>query len=259
MWGYCENVRKCNSQQKGVDLPINIISWKKKWQIFIKKVFNASIVLLTATTFTKNMFLEHYSHLKENDIILIEHGRDLIKYDNLNSIPNPNRPIKILIPGVIGKHKGEYFIKELKSFDTKNILEFHFIGIVSKELKEIGIYHGRYNREEFAKYVSNIKPSFIGIFSLAAETFSHTLTESFSVGVPVFVSNLGALKSRIEENGGGWVIDINNPKKTYRKILEVSNNLEEYKKAKKEVDAIKIKSIEEMGKKYERIYEKLLN
>ena len=79
-----------------------------------------------------------------------------------------------------------------------------------------------------------------------------------STGVPVFVSNLGALKSRIEETGGGWTIDINDPKKTYQKILNISSNNEEYNKAKKELANMKIITTEEMGNNYKKLYKKLL-
>ena len=256
--GYCENSGLCDSKGEGLDLPINIIEWKKEWQILLKKLFFECDVIITATDFTKNMFLEHYPFLNEKDIQIIEHGRDLIKYTNLNSFPNEYQPIKILFPGVMSLHKGREFIKELKKLDIDNKLELHFIGIASEELQKIGIYHGKYNREDFARYVSKIKPSFIGIFSIWAETYSYTLTESLSTGVPVFVSNLGALKSRIEETGGGWTIDINDPKKTYQKILNIYSNNEEYNKAKKELANMKIITTEEMGNNYKKLYKKLL-
>lgn len=257
--GYCENSKKCYSERNGLDLPINISSWKKEWQFLIKNLFHECNVILTATNFTKNMFLEHYNYLNNDDIQIIEHGRDLIKYTNLNSIPNEYQPIKILFPGVLSLHKGSEFIKKLKELDVDNRLEFHFIGVASKELQEIGFYHGRYNREDFSKYVSEIKPSFIGIFSIWAETYSYTLTESLSTGVPVLVSNLGALKSRIEENNCGWTIDIDNPKKTYQKILEISSNIDEYDKTKNELDNLRIIGIEEMGNNYKKLYKKLLD
>ncbi|MDD3984506.1 MAG: hypothetical protein PHY59_01120 [Methanobacterium sp.] len=51
--------------------------------------------------------------------------------------------------------------------------------------------------------VNKIKPSFIGIFSICPETYSHTLTEAWTCGIPVLATEIGALKERIIKNGGG--------------------------------------------------------
>ena len=88
-------------------------------------------------------------------------------------------------------------------------------------------------------------------------TYSYTLTESLSTGVPVLASDIGALKFRIERDGGGWLIDYTNPKSTYNKILEIAKDTNEYKRVKKEVDLIKTTTIEEMGNNYKKLYENL--
>ena len=257
--GYCgDKPRNCSQRVKWFDLPVNIVEWKEEWKEYVYELlFKKCDAIITATPFTKNMFLEHYPQLKNEDITIIEHGRDLIKYDNFNTPPNPYQKIKILIPGTISIHKGSEFIKKLIKVDTKNRLEFHFIGYVDEELQQLGFYHGKYTREDFAKFVSKVKPSFIGIFSIWAETYSYTLTESLSTGVPVLASDIGALKYRIEKYGGGWLIDYTNPESTYNKIIEIVNDKNEYKKAKKEVDLIKITTIKEMGNNYKKLYKDL--
>ncbi len=257
--GYCGNQpRNCSARVLWIDLPANIVEWKNKWQDYMKDLFEACDSIITATNFTKSMFLEHYNNLSEDDITIIEHGRDLIRYDNNYSVPTQHQPIKILIPGVIGPHKGQDFIKELKKIDTENKFELHYIGQVDDEMKEIGKYHGAYEREDFAKWVYKIKPSFIGIFSVCAETYSHTLTEAICSGVPVLASNLGALKTRIESQGGGWLIDINDVEKTYHQILEISKNKEEYKNITQNLKNIEISTSKEMGEKYKKVYDKLI-
>ena len=257
--GHCgSKPRNCSSRVEWFELPANIVEWKQKWQEYVQNLFKTVNAIVTATQFTKDLFLEHYTNLNDEDIHLIEHGSNLIKYSNLYSTPNMYQPIKILIPGVISRHKGSEFIKELKKIDSDNRLEFHFMGIADKELQKIGIYHGRYKREDFSKNVYKIKPSFIGIFSICAETYSYTLSESISSGIPVFASNIGALKSRIEKNGGGWLVDFTNPEKTYKQILDVVKNKTEYKKKLNEVKNIELVSSKEMANNYEKLYQKLL-
>ena len=259
--GNCKsNSMDCSTRISWFDLPVNIVEWKNKWNKLVEELlFDYCDIIVTANSFTKNMFLNYYSKLPSDKISLIEHGCDLKRFDNINRVPNPHQNIRLLIPGIIGPHKGSDFIKELKSFDSENKLELHFMGVVDNELKSMGIYHGKYNREDFAKRVYAIKPSFIGIFSICAETFSYTLTESISTGVPVIASNLGALKNRIETNGGGWLVDINNPEEAYQKILSLTNNKKEYQSVQKKMTDIKITSINEMGNMYKKLYGKLIN
>ena len=255
--GYCNETHKnCSNSIGWFDLPLKIKSWRKEWKKHIENLFNNCSTLVTATNFTKDMFLEQYPMLNDNDIQIIEHGRDLIKYDNLNTLPNTQK-IKILIPGLINNQKGESFIKALHKEDVDNKLEFHYLGHVNEELEEFGVVHGVYNREDFSKNVYKIRPSFIGLFSITAETYSHTLTESLSAGIPVIVSNRGALKSRVEENGGGWIINIDNPKESYDKILEIAGDIDDYIKVKNEIENMKFVTSKDMAKKYLKLYKKL--
>ena len=70
------------------------------------------------------------------------------------------------------------------------------MGIISDDLEDVGIYHGKYKNEEFCETVNKIKPSFIGIFSICPETYCHVLTEAWSCGIAVLATNIGALKDR---------------------------------------------------------------
>ena len=257
--GYCDsNDKKCGSNIGWFDLPENIVEWKKDWQKEMKKLFEKCDALITAMPFTKNMYLKHYPTLNESDIQIVQYGRDIKRYYNLNSIPDLTHPIKILIPGAFFPHKGSLFIKELKKEDVENKLELHLLGFASEELKEIGIAYGEYEREDFAKYVEEIKPSFMGLFSIWPETYSHTLTESISVGVPIIASKIGASNGRVEDNDCGWLIDTNNVKEAYQRILEISNDKEEYLRVKKQIDNLELRTASQMALDYKKLYEKLL-
>ena len=49
-----------------------------------------------------------------------------------------------------------------------------------------------------------------------------------SCGIPVLATNMGALKERIERDGGGWFLDYDSPKKAYNQILQIANSADEY-------------------------------
>ena len=193
-----------------------------------------SVLIESCSTFTApskstmDLYCSIYPELKNKNCKVIEHGRDFEKKLVKSEIPSENKPIKILFPGIIQNHKGADFIRELKEVDHQNRLEFHFMGIISDDLEEIGIYHGKYKNEEFCEIVNQIKPSFIGIFSICPETYCHVLTEAWSCGIPVLATKMGALEERIEKNGGGWLLDHKYPQKAYNEIMRIANSVDEY-------------------------------
>jgi len=211
------------------------------------------------TESTKEIYMSIYPQLENKPFNVIEHGRDFQNPKSKFEIPSENKPIKILVPGNIKYHKGHDFIKEIISNDHENRLEFHFMGTIYSDLKEMGIYHGKYRREDFCKIVNKIKPSFIGIFSICPETYCHTLSESWSCGIPVLATKIGALQERIENNGGGWFLDLESPLKAYNKIIQIANSPDKYLKVAKEVHNIHLKSKIEMVKEYELLYKENLN
>ena len=150
--------------------------------------------------------------------------------------------------------KGSEVIKNIKKEDKNNLLEFHFLGKCPGNLKNYGVEHGSYNREEFNDKILEIKPSFIGIFSIWPESYCHTLTESWSCGIPVIGSNVGVVKERIQKNNGGWIINITDSKKAYKFILDISRNLDEYNRIIDNLKQITFKSVSEMINEYIEIY-----
>ena len=118
--------------------------------------------------------------------------------------------------------------------------------------------HGTYDNKNLNKYIEKIKPSLIGIFTLTGESYCYTLSESWSFGIPVLVSDLGALKERVLKNGGGWLIDINDMEKSYNKIISIIDNVEEYKSQQSVIKDISLISTETMSNNYLEIYETLL-
>ncbi|MDD3984512.1 MAG: glycosyltransferase [Methanobacterium sp.] len=164
------------------------------WRKEVSQLFDNCTTFTTPTASTMNLYISIYPQLKYKPYKSIEHGRDFKKKIFKLELPSKNSPIKILVPGNIKHHKGHDFIKKLKENDPQNWIEFHFMGSVYDDLKKIGIYHGKYKREDFCKIAYKIQPSFIGIFSICPETYCHTLSEAGSCGIPVLTTKLGALK-----------------------------------------------------------------
>jgi glycosyltransferase involved in cell wall biosynthesis len=191
----------------------------------------------------------------------------LIKQGNAFAVNYPidSKPLRILFPGNIHSAKGAELIVELKALDIENRLEFHFLGTVTEALKSHGIYHGRYQRTDFTKLVSEIQPNYIGVFSIWPETYCHTLTESWASGVPVIAIDLGAVGERIERHGGGWLISPElKPSEMYARLLQIASDTEGYMSKVSEVNRWQLSygrqnKIATMAQKYHQLYQRVLS
>lgn len=236
----------------------NMKNYVEKWRKHVSKIFSYFDFFIVPSDFIKNIMFEHYN-LSKNNIYKIEHGLDYNQpNEKLFDIPSKDKPTKILFLGNLYLQKGYKVIKELFKLDKNNALEFHFLGYTPDELKNIGIHHGTYKSEDLYNHIKIIKPSFIGIFSICGESYCYTLSEAWAFNIPVLVSNLGALKERLLENGGGWFIDIDDINNTYEIILSKIQNTEEYLEKQKETENIKFKSNLEMSNEYISIYKKII-
>ena len=101
---------------------------------------------------------------------VIEHGRDFTPVRTVATSPRPGEPVRILVAGNIDPHKGSVLIRQLKDLDQEGLLELHFLGQTDEKLRDIGVHHGAYQRDDFPKLARTIRPSFAAVLSIWAET-----------------------------------------------------------------------------------------
>ena len=255
---------KCDSHH--CTSPMKISKYKSMhyyvdiWRNEVKKMFLNVDYFITTFDIIKEIYLNVYSNIEEDKIILIEHGYDFEKInEKLFEVPSSNKPIKIVFLGNINREKGSKVIKKLYEMDVDSKFEFHFVGNVEKKLLNIGIHHGIYEREDLPNIIRKIKPSFIGIFSIWPEIYCYTLLEAWLFGIPVLGSKFGAVGKRISQTHGGWIFELNNTQKLYNEILDIANDKNEYLSKVDNINNIKFKSLNEMSIKYQKIYDKLLD
>lgn len=258
--GNCtEGEGQCNiSMEILKDLP-TLKTFSKKWREEVSNILSTASTFVTTSQIVKELFISIYPKLSKKEFIVIEHGRDF-KENNDNTtykIPTNDKPTKILFPGDIRNQKGSELIKNLKKFDENSLLDFHFMGALDDDLKSCGTYHGHYKRDDFCRTVKKVKPSFIGILSIWPETYCHTLSEAWSCGIPVLTTKIGVLEERINKNGGGWLLELENPSKTYYQILKIIESRDEYIQIASEVNNIKIRNTKEMAEDYLKLYKEL--
>jgi GT2 family glycosyltransferase len=183
----------------------------RMWQRRMQHALLAADVLVTTSASARDVLLDALPGLVEAgvDIQVIAHGRDFERFEALAE-PGPvtsGDPLRILLPGNIGLHKGRELVRKIKQIDAGGGLEFHLLGTTDADLGSAVVNHGPYQREEFAGRVAAIHPHLAVVLSLAPETWCHTLTECWAAGLPVLAIDRGAVGDRIREHGGGWLVD----------------------------------------------------
>lgn len=266
-YNYCAG--NCSNSDKNCYCPmdslnnINIKEFIPKWREKVLKLFSDIDYFITTSDFVKDLFLSIYTNdkiINESNFKIIEHGRD---FNELNKcfyeIPSLDKPIKILFSANhLNVMKGSKLIKKIKKEDKNDLLEFHFLGNCEKDINKYGIVHGTFERDEFYKKVFEIRPSFIGIFSIWPETFCHTLTEAWSCGIPVLGTNIGVIQERIQKNNAGWIVDKDNPKSIYNQIIQISKDTEDYLEIVNNIKNIKFKNTKTMSEQYLKLYDSLV-
>ena len=251
--GECDLSLNCHDRM-GLSNYSRINDYVMEWRSHVNELFSNVDLFVTPSDVSKNIYCKYYPSIS-NRVHVISHGRDICHEDEkLYEVPSLSNPIKILFIGNTYLQKGSEIIKELYNLDKNHKLEIHFLGDVGPELKGIGIQHGRYERDDLKNLIGEIKPSFIGIFSIWPETFCYTLTEAWSYNIPVLISKIGILEERLLTNDGGWFIDYENMNNTYKLILEISDNSEEYLSKVENINYFHFKTVEEMGNEYIELY-----
>lgn len=252
---YCMNIsnkdcKKCLAMTKKIDNNI-IQDWRNDWHLFLQG-FDKIIV---PSFDTKKRILDIYEDLEINDI---EHGIDLNKNEyNINY----SNEFNVAFIGVMCNHKGGNILDSLINSNIDKKIKFHVFGTSEldslKKNKKNYTYHGKYNRDNLSNLLISNNIHLICFFQIWPETYSYTLNEAVSTGIPVLSFDIGAGSERVKKYNLGWTIDINSTLKEIKNTLKnIYQNKEEYYKKIENIKKYKIKSSKEMALEYVPFYEK---
>lgn len=212
-------------------LPTPKGNWLTFWRERFQNVLEYCDAFVTTADSARQLILEAMPRLPAERFVVIPHGRDFSKFHRIRQKPKAGESIRILIPGNINEAKGLEIIRALINHDKNGLLKFYILGNARHTVPENGVIKlGSYNREDFAQRALEASPHLGAIFSIWDETYCHTLTELWSVGLPVAVLDFPNVADRVRRSGAGWVLDHHNISKLYEEILRLAFDEQEYEK-----------------------------
>lgn len=162
--------------------------------------------------------------------------------------------------GGLSVAKGAKLAYNLITNSSKDINWFIFGDIGYDKLQELKqnnlIKTGSYDREDLDYLLKGFQIDLVCILPIWPETFCYTLSEAILCKVPVLVTEMGALKERMEKLQCGWSVPANASWKEILTVIErVNKDKEEYKQVKKLVEEIKLRNVNDMVEDYRKLYE----
>lgn len=228
-------------------------AWVHTWRGLVGDAFEYVDAFVTTSEAAREVMADSLPQLRERHFEVIEHGRK-IPQDSLAEVPLGSQPVRVLVPGNLDQHKGERLLRNVRALDVDGRFEFHFVGSTSEDTQSVGIVHGRYDRDDLAEIVRGIRPSFAAILSPWGETYCHTLTEAWSLGLPVVACDEGALGERVRRHGGGLLVDPYDAEATYKAMCRLVDDPGLYASLVQEADEFLPRPVGEMARDYEELY-----
>lgn len=206
--------------------------WLRVWRERFESELRLCDAFITTSSSTRERVLNAMPSISEERFFVIPHGRDFHTFYRLRQPTRHGSPLRILVPGNIDVVKGLDIIYQLVEHDKSGFLEFHVLGDINLSGRQIHpriIRHGKYARDDFAGKAGIINPHLGAVFSICDETYCHTLTELWSVGLPAIVFDFPTVATRVRNSGAGWVLDHRDIPALYDSILRLAFDAEQQK------------------------------
>lgn len=188
---------------RGIDLG----EWRQAWRDFLGTVCDEIQCFSHAS---KTLYLRAFPSLE---------GRIVVRPHSVEHVVRPARlqrspALHVGVVGAIGAAKGAGFVRDLADLMARREdgSRLTVIGTISASLDpKVATVTGPYARDDV---VGAVEASGANVFLVPAiwpETFSYVTEELVQMGVPLAVSNFGALPERIRNYGNGRVLSSLDP------------------------------------------------
>lgn len=181
-----------------------VFEWRGKMGVFLE----GAALLIAPTNFAANQIRASFPNSNLN-FQVIPHALQVQGAEARLDKSTPERKVKVLVLGEVTFNKGAAEISGISREDKHNEIDFHFVGQSAGTFRNVGVHHGPYRIMDLSRIMAEINPD-VAIFpAIGPETFSFTLSEVWSNGVPVVARDLGAIAERVAETGCGILVNKN--------------------------------------------------
>lgn len=124
----------------------------------------------------------------------------------------PQHMLHIVVLGALGYGKGFETLRQaaLQAYARQLPLRFTLLGYGDALLPEAPLTSllvtGRYRDTALPAWLQRIQPDIVWFPAQVPETYSYTLSSTLNAGLPVVVTNLGALPERVADRPWSWVM-----------------------------------------------------
>lgn len=228
----------------------------KRWREKFNDVKD-SVDLFTFPSFSASEIFSSFYKISDDKIKVIYHGIPL-RRDVSYYMKEPGEVLQVAILGSMYLHKGKPLVKFiLKQLLGDEEIKFHLFGEVSLKSANL-VNHGKYDQSNIVNLLRENRIDIVMILSTWPETFSYTLSESLASGIPLIVTNMGALKERVEKDQVGWVVDYKDPEKICELLRFLKGNRGELYDRFVRIKKSPLKTMKVMRAEYDEIYTHML-
>lgn len=149
--------------------------------------------------------------MERTEFVTIPHGQDLVAASTpLGAPAQAGERLRIVVLGTLAVSKGLRLLEQAVAGLTE-IAELHLVG--AGELGELFAdhpqvkLHPRYEPAQLTDILGGIRPHLGMLLSVWPETYSYTLTELISCGIPPLATRLGAFAERIRHDETGFLCE----------------------------------------------------
>ncbi len=236
----------------------------REWRNEIQQILIGVSKIFVPNKTVKEIYCEYYQGI-DAKISVIEHGIALEK-SGYKPRADKKEYFNIAFIGNVFPHKGSNIIYDLITHNAESDIRWHIFGWTGGDAKLSQLSrndlhkHGSYDRNKLVDLLCANNIHLICILSIWPETYCYTLTESICAGIPVLVSDLGALGDRVQDSGTGWIVKYNSSADQILAVIKkIKDDLNKYNYYIETVSKYNIKSVNEMCYEYHTEYEALLN
>ncbi|MDO4343730.1 MAG: glycosyltransferase [Eubacteriales bacterium] len=253
---------ECLLKQKNISKDIDYITlWREEAQCALRKC--AKIIVPSDSV--RATIETYYPSLVEK-VEVINHGIEVSenqKREHANI--QKEKVLRVAFIGNLGRQKGSELIYDIIINGDEEKFQWYLIGgIADKKLYRLKqknvVKHGWYRQNELGSLLKEYKIDLVCILSLVPETYSYTFSEAMASGIPLVVTDIGALGERMRQYNAGWLVSYRTNAREILCLLEkIYEKPDEYMQKLAILKSIEHVNLETMLNNYKRVYDEYPN